>query len=220
MYYAGREVYRKMPTKRSRCCSKSTPLSEFIISMHSTLSHPLPLTDSSRHPCKMRSIAKKKTVKFSPNAKLRSFAASGNDLQAQSSWLTPNELSSMKKRAQNLSILHYIKTRPGKPKAPSNRSGIVYNCHPAHYEIIGESLRGMERYTDISQARRRERLRSDAIKLVEEHQNLNETIRSKLACMYRETAEEAMVYARKIAEEDANIAAVILAEDLTQARRR
>jgi len=83
-------------------------------------------------------------------------------------------------------ILHYIKTRPGKPKAPSNRSGIVYNCHPAHYEIMGESLRGMEHYTDISQACRRERLRSDAIKLV--------------ACMYRETAKEKMfVYSRKIA---------------------
>eukprot|EP00985_Skeletonema_marinoi_P004354 scaffold1903_cov126-Skeletonema_marinoi.AAC.6 len=61
-------------------------------------------------------------------------------------WHTAEELSSMKKRAQNLSILHYIKTRPGKPKAPSNRSGIVYNCNPAHYEIIGEALRGMEHY--------------------------------------------------------------------------
>ena len=56
--------------------------------------------------------------------------------------------------------------------------------------------------------------------IVEEHQNLDETTRSKLACMYRETAKEAMVYARKIAEEDANIAAAILAEDLKQARRR
>jgi hypothetical protein len=105
MYYAGREVNRKMPTKRSRCCLKSTPLSEFIISMHSTLSHPLPLTDSSRHPGNMRSIAKKKkkkTVKFSSNAKLRNFAANGNDLQAHSSWLTSDELSSMKKRAKKI----------------------------------------------------------------------------------------------------------------------
>ena len=119
-------------------CKATTPLLKLI--MHSTRSHsPPPLTDSSGHPCKKRSIAKmKKTVKFSPNAKLRSFAASGNDLQAQSSWFTAEELSSMKKRAKNLSILHYIKTRPGQPNAPSNRSGIVYNCHPAHYEIIGE----------------------------------------------------------------------------------
>jgi len=131
-------------------------------------------------------------------------------------WHTAEELSSMKKRAQNLSILHYIKTRPGKPKAPSNRSGIVYNCNPAHYEIIGEALRGMEHCTDISQACRRERLRSDAIRLIQEHQNLDETTRSKLACMYRETAKEAMVYARKIAEEDANIAAATLTEDLKQ----
>ena len=166
----------------------------------------------------MRSIAKKmKTVKFSSYAKLRSFAANGNDLQAHSSWHTPDELSSMKKRAKKLSLLHYIKTRPGQPKAPSNRSGIVYNCHPAHYEIIGESLRGMEHYTDISQARRREQLRSDAISLVEEHQNLDETTRcKKLACMYREMAKEAMVYSMKIAEEDANVAADIFAEDLKQ----
>ena len=34
--------------------------------------------------------------------------------------------------------------------------------------------------------------------------------------MYRETAKEAMVYARKIAEEDANIAAATLTEDLKQ----
>ena len=156
----------------------------------------------------------KKTVKFSPNAKVRR-TANGNDLKAQSSWFTAEELSSMKKRAKNLSILHYIKTRPGQPKAPSNRSGIVYNCHPAHYEIIGESLRGMEHHTDIAQALRRERLRSDARSSIQEHQNLDETTRSKkLLCMYRERTKEAMVYARNIAEEDANVAAAILAEDL------
>ena len=121
----------------------------------------------------------------------------------------------MKKRAKNLSILHYIKTRPGKP-TPSNRSSIVYNCHPAHYEIIGESLRGMEYHTDTSKARKRELLRSNAISLVEERQNLHKTNRSKLACMYRESTKEAMVYSRKIAEEDANAAAAILAEDLKQ----
>mmetsp|Transcript_31277 Transcript_31277/g.63004 ORF Transcript_31277/g.63004 Transcript_31277/m.63004 type:complete len:192 (-) Transcript_31277:167-742(-) len=184
--------------------------------MHSTRSHsPPPLTDSSGHPCKKRSIAKmKKTVKFSPNAKVRS-AAKYDDLQAHSSWFTADELSSMKKRAKNLSILHYIKTRPGQPNAPSNLSGIVYNCHPAHYEIIGESLRGMEHRTDISQALRRERLRSDAISLIHEHQNLDETTRSKkLAWMCRERTNEAMLYSRKIAEEDASVAAAILAEDL------
>ena len=217
MCYAGREVEQHDANREMMLMCKPTPLSEFI--MHSTRSHPLPLTDSSRHPCKRRSIAKKmkKTVKFSSYAKLRSFAANGNALQAQSSWLTADELSSMKKRAKNLSILHYIKTRPEQPKASSNRSGIVFNCHPAHFEIIGESLRGMEHYTDISQARRRERLRSDAIRLVEEHQNRDKTIRSKkLACMYRESAKESMVYASKIAEEDANVAAAILAEDLKQ----
>ncbi len=179
--------------------------------MHSSRSiHPLAMTNSST-----AKKEKKKTVKFSSGAKL-SNCTSGNDLQAHATWLTAKEIFSMKKRAKTLSILHFIKTRTRQPNAPSNLSGIVYNCHPAHYEIIGESLRGMEHYTDISQARRREWLRSNAISLVEEHQNLHKTSRSKLACMYRESAEEAMVHSRKVAEEDANIAAIIMAEDLKQ----
>jgi len=185
--------------------------------MHSTQSHPLSQIDSvsSERPCKRRCITKKKTITFSSKVKVRSFA-NGHDMQGYSSWLTSDKLSSIRKRAKKLSMIHYIKTRPGQPKAPSNRSGIVYNCHPAHYEIIGESLRGMEHYTDISKARRREQLRSNSIRLVEEHQNLDKTSRNKLACMYRESAKEAMMYARKIAEEDTNIAAVILTEDLKQ----
>ena len=179
--------------------------------MQSTRS--LTTSSSSERPCKRRYTAKK-TVTFSSKVKLRSFFASGhNILEGYSSWLTSDELSSMKKRAKNLSMIHQIKTRPGKP-TPSDRSGIVYNCHPAHYEIIGESLRGMEHHTDISKARRRERLRSDAISLVEEHHNLQESSRSKLACMYKESSKEALVYSRQVANEDASIAAAILADDL------
>ena len=74
----------------------------------------------------------------------------------------------------------------------------------------------MEYFTDIIKGRSRERLRSDVISLVEEHQNLNKTNRSKLACMYRECAKEALSCSMKNAEEDANIAAAILAEDLKQ----
>lgn len=166
-------------------------------------------------PRKRRCIAKeKKAVTFSPKTTVRSFF-DGNDLQARSSWLTDKELSSMKKRARSLAMLHHIKTRPDNP-TPSKLSGIVYNCHPAHYEIIGESLRGMECYTDISNARRRERLRSDAIDLVLKRENLDKTSTSKLACMYKESTKEASVYAREKAEEDANIAAAIFAEELKQ----
>eukprot|EP00984_Skeletonema_dohrnii_P018249 scaffold8483_cov78-Skeletonema_dohrnii-CCMP3373.AAC.1 len=134
--------------------------------MQSTRSYPRTQidTDSSERPCKRRCITKKKTITFSSRVKVRSFA-NGHDMQGYSSWLTSDKLSSIRKRAKKLSMIHYIKTRPGQPKAPSNRSGIVYNCHPAHYEIIGESLRGMEHYTDISKARRREQLRSDGTEL-------------------------------------------------------
>jgi len=51
MYYAGREVDRKIPTmgqRRDPAAARSLHLSEFIISMHSTLSHPLPLADRFR----------------------------------------------------------------------------------------------------------------------------------------------------------------------------
>ena len=134
----------------------------------------------------MLSIAKKKkkTVKFSPNANYAAMLPTV--MTCRHTPLGSHPTNFINEEASPKLILHYIKTRPRKPKAPSNRSGIVYNCHPAHYEIMGESLRGMEHYTDISQACRRERLRSDAIKLV--------------ACMYRETAKEKMfVYSRKIA---------------------
>ena len=157
-------------------------------------------------------VKEKKAVTFSSKTTVRSFF-NGNDLQAYSSWLTDKELCSMKKRARSLAILHHIKTRPDN-STPSKLSGIVYKCHPAHYEIIGESLRGMECYTDISNARRREGLRSDAIDLVLKRENLDKTSKNKLACMYRESTKEASVYAREKAEEDANIAAAIFAEDL------
>ena len=120
----------------------------------------------------------------------------------------------MKKRAKNLAALHHLKTRPGQ-KAPSIHSGIVYNCHPAHYEIIGESLRGMEHITDETQCRNR--LRSGVISLIREHQNQQNPFRDyELACKYVEYSEEAMAYARQIAMEDARTAAAILVEDLKQ----
>mmetsp|Transcript_23205 Transcript_23205/g.38231 ORF Transcript_23205/g.38231 Transcript_23205/m.38231 type:complete len:169 (-) Transcript_23205:4-510(-) len=154
-------------------------------------------------PCKRRCIEKeKKTVTFSSD--VTAAFTNSNYTQVHSSWLTAYELVSMKKLAKTLSLLHYH----------YNHSVIVYDCSPAHYEVIGESLRGMEHYTDISKARRREQLRSDAIKLVVKHQYLYKDKENniKLACMYKESTKEAMVYSRQIAEEDANVAAAIFAE--------
>ena len=104
---------------------------------------------------------------------------------------------------------------------PNDRSGIVYNCHPAHYEIIGESLRGMEHITDASTSQKRIRLRSDTVSLIQQFQDQDteddvETSRSKLANKYRESAKEALMDAKVAAEEDAKAAAQILAEDLKQ----
>jgi hypothetical protein len=208
--YASREGLYANNVEPLAANKLTPPLSGFI--KHSKRSHPSSFKDSLENPCKRRRCVAKKAVTFSSTNKLRRFF-NDNNLQVYSSWHTDDELSSMKKRAKKLSMFHCAKTHPGQAKAPSKRSGIVYNCHPAHYEIIEESLRGMEHHTDISKARRQESLRSDAISLVVENQD---TSRSKLACIYRESAKEAMSYSREIAEEDAKVAAAILAEDLKQ----
>ena len=170
---------------------------------------------------------KKKTVSFSINETLRrvtfddeeSAATPGScsKLHDYNPWLTEGEVASMKKRAKNLAALHYLKTRPGE-KAPSIKTGIVYNCHPAHYEIIGESLRGMEHITDTFKAHSRKRLRSGVISLIEERQKEQNTSSGNrlLACKYEECTNEAMAYSIQIADEDAQLAAAILEEDLKQ----
>ena len=132
----------------------------FTPSLHST-----PMTTGN-------SSHKRKAVSFSQVAKLRRvIVANDSKLLAYSSWLTDDEVSSSKKRARNLSKVHYLKTRHDAYICPNDRSGIVYNCHPAHYEIIGESLRGMEHITDASTSQKRIRLRSNTVSLIQQFQN-------------------------------------------------
>ena len=195
--------------------------------------HPASPVDSSSSSEQPFSKRRCKAVSFSYEATMRRVNVADSELKA--SWLTDKEVSFSKKRAKKLSKFHYLKTHPDDddalskadaPPPPNNRAGIVYNCHPAHYEIIGESLRGMEHITDTFTARARERLRSDTISLIEQHyqqfQDAEaeeadiETARSTLACKYRESTKEAMIYAKAAAEEDAKVAARILAEDLNQ----
>ncbi len=163
----------------------------------------------------IRTPKQKRTVSFSNEVRLRRTTIDDDSLQeAYSPWFSHEEIESMKKRAKNLAALHHLKTRPGQ-KAPSIHSGIVYNCHPARYEIIGESLRGMEHITDETHGRNQ--LRSGVISLIREHQNQQNPFRDyELACKYLEYSEIAMAYARQIAEEDARTAFAILAEDLKQ----
>lgn len=191
----------------------------FTPSLHSTPTT-TSVVDSSGN-----SSRKRKAVSFSQTAKQRQY---NSKLHASySSWLTDEEVSSSKKRARNLSKVHYLKTRhdadAGSPMTvrPNDRSGIVYNCHPVHYEIIGESLRGMEDITDASTSQKRIRLRSKTVSLIQQFQDQDseddvETRRSKLASKYREFAKEALMDAKVAAEEDAKAAAQILAEDLKQ----
>lgn len=195
----------------------------FTPSLHSTTPMSYSVVDSSGD-----SSRKRKAVLFSQTAKLRKVTvAEDSKLQAYSPWLTDQEVSSSKKRARNLSKVHFLKTRShdadaGSPMTarPNDRSGIVYNCHPSHYEIIGESLRGMEHITDASTSQKRIRLRSDTVSLIQQFQEDTEddieTSRSKLAKKYREFAKEALMDAKVAAEEDAKAAAQILGEDLKQ----
>ena len=172
-----------------------------------------PLLDQ---PCKVRRRQQKppkKAVSFSAEATLRRLQV---ETPPVSSWLTPEEVLSQKKRAKNLSKIHYFKTRD-RPSSPptKRRSGIIYNCQPSNYEIIGESLRGMEHFTDPSTARRRQQMRVDVINLVQEYEYHDDaSIHSKtLVENYNEITNEAMDYALKLADEDAKAAAAILEED-------
>eukprot|EP00956_Cyclotella_meneghiniana_P004558 scaffold5609_cov23-Cyclotella_meneghiniana.AAC.2 len=112
--------------------------------------------------------------------------------------------------------------------------------HPARYEIQGESLRGMEHITDLSMGKSRRLSRDTAIKSVNQEQcrqvlihaltichgdvSLLNTIqfdvqgfkvdRTELARVYGEKTKDALAYSRRLAEEDAKLAAEILSQDL------
>jgi len=112
--------------------------------------------------------------------------------------------------------------------------------HPARYEIQGESLRGMEHITDLSMGKSRRLSRDTAIKSVNQEQcrqvlihalticngdvSLLNTIqfdvegfkvdRTELARVYGEKTKDALAYSRRLAEEDAKMAAEILSQDL------
>eukprot|EP00986_Skeletonema_menzelii_P008735 scaffold3792_cov160-Skeletonema_menzelii.AAC.12 len=183
----------------------------------------------SEQTCKRKTPKQKKSVSFSNGETLRRVTIDddddddygdnfdNNNLYACYPWFTNDEIASTKKRAKSLAALHYLKTRPGQ-NPPSARAAIVYNCHPAHYEIIGESLRGMEHITDTTKTHSRNRLRSGVISLMAKRQNEQNTSRenNKLACKYVECTNEAMAYSIQIADEDARAADAILKEDLTQ----
>mmetsp|Transcript_14510 Transcript_14510/g.34982 ORF Transcript_14510/g.34982 Transcript_14510/m.34982 type:complete len:317 (+) Transcript_14510:56-1006(+) len=205
----------------------------------------------------------KGTVQFSPSVSLRyCFDNSGNQERQgrsakPSTWLNMNEVAKMKSRAKILSKMHRNAHRDTTANNAdkrttstiSRRQDIIANA--TRYEIRGESLRGMERFTDIATGRRRQRVTEEAIRVVEVEQReqliqhvlessaaaavsggggggdvdtraavmelMSRAVQidaSKLARVYGDKTGEAYSYARRVAREDAEIAASILAEDL------
>lgn len=126
-----------------------------------------------------------------------------------------------------------IASRSSTPFASTNTTDETTNIGDAtRYEIEGESLRGMEHITDICNGKKRRQIKEDAIHAMliwQQEQFIStsfgndvvvyavesalEMDGSKLAKAYRAKTQEALAYARRVAEEDAKVAITILAED-------
>jgi len=156
------------------------------------------------------------------------------------SWMKKDDMVKIKSRAKALAKLHYMrsKTRTQSAEASSTKSSVTIG-DATRYEIKGESLRGMEYLTDIANGRKRRRVQEKATQtvVVEQQEQLIQHVldstftcgsistvdqvkkalkmdTSKLAKVYGAKTKEALSYARSVAQEDADIAAAILAEDL------
>ncbi len=183
---------------------------------------------------------RRKSVLFSHTVDVRCFFIDGISL----SWMGRDEVENNKRRAKDLSKL-YLRLRWKKARAagaafaPSDVNVDVVG-DAARYEIAGESLRGMERITDHADGLRRRRAQEEAVRaaVIEQGERLspnlyhdcdpNETNANasaglnmpesaeKLAKSYGDRSSEALAYACRVAQEDAAVAAEILAEDLRE----
>lgn len=181
---------------------------------------------------------KRKSVKFYPAAAIRLVPQPSRD-DIAATWLNNEEVYKMKSRAKTLSKLHYHVRKRMESQGRALRTG--HTGDATRYAIAGESLRGMEYITDIANGRKRRRvdIRRDAmgaivieqraqfvrhILLSRDTRRTVDQIKSgtlemdhcKLAGVYGSKAREAMVYAKRVGEDDAKVAAAILAEDLQQ----
>ena len=127
-----------------------------------------------------------------------------------------------------------ISSTSSPPFASTNTTAKTTNIGDAvRYEIEGESLRGMEYITNICNGKKRRQIKDDAIHAVliwQQGQLVStsfdndvvvyavesalEVDDNKLAKLYRAKTQEALAYARRVAEEDAKVATSILAEEL------
>lgn len=153
-------------------------------------------------------------------------------------WFPKEEIESIQERARKLSKLHYQVRSKSSPQVEAKL------CHATRYKIQGESLRGMEMITDYDNGRKRRRVQDEAIQsiMVEQQEQLIQHVLDNCACtttttsakevvtqvkknatrldaselakVYGSKAKKALVYAKHVGQEDAKVAAKILAEDL------
>jgi len=154
-----------------------------------------------------------------------------------------DEVDRNKNRAKALSRLHYnMRFKNNIQATDRNTTADATIGDTIRYEIKGESLRGMEHITNITIGRKRRRVQEEATQatVVEQQEQLIQHVldvcmadnssrarvedqlkskamkmdNSRLARVYGAKAQDALVYAQCVAQEDAKVAAEILAEDL------
>jgi len=156
-----------------------------------------------------------------------------------------DEVDRNKNRAKALSRLHYnMRSKNNIQATGKNTTADATIGDTIRYEIKGESLRGMEYMTSITIGRKRRRVQKEATQatVVEQQEQLIQHVldvcmtdnssrarvedqlkikamkmdHSKLAKVYGAKAQDALAYAQRVAQEDAKVAAEILAEDLQE----
>jgi hypothetical protein len=170
-----------------------------------------------------------KSVTFCPQVHLRCILPGHANSHQESSWINNAELRQMKDNARRLAKSHYILHNIKNAPLPCSQ------VHPVRYEMKGESLRGMEHITDLSMGKLRQVAKAEANQSVNEEQYRQLLLKAlnssdgdefmvsangfrvdtnQLSRVYGEKTQAALMYSRKLAEEDAREAAEILAQDL------
>ena len=200
---------------------------------------------STRH-----STHRHRSVQFSSNVSMRCFFAPQQSSPTITSW-TKVEVEENKSRAKKLSKLHlHLRAKlhnsasnttstPSSSSTASTGNLPTSSIHDVtRYRIKGESLRGMEYITDVTNGKVRRRRVEEAMSAVateqqeqliqrvltlytssnQEDQEANDVMKmdtGRIAKAYSTKARNALVYAQQVAEEDAKIASQILKEDLS-----
>lgn len=190
-----------------------------------------------------RKRRRRQSVHFCPSVTMRCIFSScppqDANVSSPSTWLAIDEVALLKKRARALAKKHReINSSTAQVTSQSANNSAKKSVRigdVTRYEIEGESLRGMELCTNLSMRQKRLQIKDDtmlAVLFEQEEQyeafwhhsdnssfdpaeiKLRKWDTSRLAKAYQANAKGSLVYALRVADEDAKEAADILAEDL------